>query len=110
MTKARTMRLAWGLGVLVTGLVVAHGIANLAGGGSFDTPSDRVVYGSVQVVAGGLIAAGLWLSERSHRGGMALVAGGVLAVSAVMPWFVVFTIPVGLGLIGLAHSRRPRVA
>lgn len=104
------MRIAWALGVLVTGLVVAHGVANLAGGGSFEAQSARTVYGSVQVVSGVAIRAGLWLSARSHLGSIALVAAGVLAISAAMPWFIIFTVPVGLGLMGLAHSRRPRAA
>lgn len=100
------MRVAWSLGIVATGLIFAHGVANLAGGGSFDSQTDRAVYGSVQIVAGIFIAVGLWFSARSHRGSIALVAAGVVAISMAMPWFVIFTIPVGLGLIGLAHSRR----
>jgi len=100
------MRVAWSVGILVTVLIVVHGIANLAGGGSFDSGTDRVLYGSVQVIAGGFIAAGLWFSDRSRRGSITLVAAGVIAISAVMPWFIIFTIPVGLGLVALANSRR----
>jgi hypothetical protein len=105
MSKARAMRVAWRAGIAVTGLVFAHGVANLAGGGSFDSDTDRVVYGLVQVVAALLIAAGLWLSARSRRRSVALIAAGVVAISIVMYWAMIFTIPVGLGLIALAYSR-----
>ena len=101
------MRLAWLAGIAVTSLIVTHGAANLAGGGSFDSDTDRIIYGAVQVAAGLLIAAGLWLSARSRRGSITLVAAGVVAISIIMPWFIIFTIPVGLGLIALAYSRRP---
>jgi hypothetical protein len=106
MNRPVAMRIAWSFGIVVTGLIFAHGIANLLGGGSFDSQADRTAYGSVQIVGGFFIATGLWVSARLHRGSMALVTAGVIAISAVMPWFVIFTIPVGLGLIGLAHSRR----
>lgn len=106
MNRPVAMRIAWSCGIVVTALIFAHGIANLLGGGSFDSQADRTAYGSVQIVGGIFIAIGLWVSARLHRGSMAFVAAGVIAISAVMPWFVIFTIPVGLGLIGLAHSRQ----
>lgn len=88
-------------------LVIGHGVANLAGGGSFDSASDRVVYGAVQVLAGLAIAAGLWLSAGSRVPAVALVAAGAIAISAIMPWFVVFTVPMGLLLCALAYRGRP---
>ena len=103
------VRVAWPLGLVTTGLIIAHGIVNLAGGGSFDSASDRTIYGSVQVIAGVLIASGLWLSARSRWSSIALVAAGVVAIAVLMPWFISFTLPAGLGLAALAHSRR-RVA
>lgn len=106
MKRPVAMRVAWSVGIVLTGLIFAHGIVNLLGGGSFDSQADRTAYGSVQIVGGILIAAGLWVSARLHWGSMVLVAAGVIAISAAMPWFVIFTAPVGLGLIGLAHSRR----
>ena len=105
MSNARAMRIAWWAGIAVTGLVLAHGVGNLLGGGSFDSDTDRIIYGMVQVVAGLFIAAGLWLSAGARRRSVGLVAAGVIAISIVMPWFIIFTIPVGLGLIALVYSR-----
>jgi hypothetical protein len=105
MSQARTLRVAWWAGIAVTGLIFAHGVGNLLGGGSFDSDPDRVVYGLVQVIAGLLIAAGLRFSARARRRGAGMVAAGVIAISILMPWFIIFTIPVGLGLIALAYSR-----
>ena len=99
------MRIAWWAGIAVTGLIFAHAIGNLAGGGSFDSQSGRLLYGLGQIVAASLIAAELWLSARTRRGSVALVAAGVAVISILMPWFIIFTIPVGLGLILLAYSR-----
>ena len=110
MSRARAIRVAWILGIVVTGLIIAHGTANLAGGGAFDSQGARIIYGLVQVVAGALIAAGLWTSARSRRRAIMLVAAGVIAISLVMPWFIIFTIPVGVGLIALAYSRKPAIA
>ncbi len=105
MSKARAMRVAWWAGIAVTGLVFAHGVANLAGGGSIDSTTERIIYGMVQIVAATLIATGLLLSAQAPRRSVALIAAGVVAISIVMYWFVIFTIPVGLGLIALAYSR-----
>ena len=91
-------------------MVLAHGVGNLLGGGSFDSDTARIIYGLVQVVAGLLIAVGLWFSTRSRGRSVALVAAGVIAISVVMPWFIIFTIPVGLGLIALVYSRSRVVA
>ena len=100
------MRVAWVLGTLAVILVIAHGFANLAGGGSFDDDTDRMIYGGVQVIAGALMAGGLVVSARSRLWGVALVAAGILVISAAMPWFIIFTVPVGAGLAALANSRR----
>ena len=102
------MRIAWALGTLAVILVIAHGSANLAGGGSFDDDTDRMIYGAVQVIAGALMAGGLVVSARSRLWGIVLVAAGALAISAAMPWFIIFTVPVGAGLVALANSRRRR--
>ncbi len=100
------MRVAWALGIVLVALVVVHGLANLAGGGSFDDETDRMVYGAVQVLAGASIATGLVISARSRGASIGLVGAGVIAISAVMPWFILFTVPVGLGLVALVNSRR----
>ncbi len=101
----RGRRIAWWAGIAVTALIFVHGAANLAGGGSFDSQAGRLQYGLGQIVAASLIAGGLWLSSRTRRRSVGLVAAGVVVISILMPWFIIFTIPVGFGLIAVAYAR-----
>ena len=106
MSKARALRWAYLLGTAATLALVVHGALTVAGGGSgWSSAAERVAVGALQVVAGAAMAIGLALSKRAPRLGPVLVAIGVVAISALWYWFVIVTIPVGVGLIAIAYLR-----
>jgi len=104
--KAPALQLAFYVGVAIAVLLVAHGLLTVAGGGSgFSSTAVRTAYGLLQAAAGTAIAAGLVISARARRAGPLLVAAGVVTMSALWPWFVIVTIPVGVGLVAVAYLR-----
>ena len=100
------MRFALAAGLLVALYLAIHGLLVSAGAGSgYDSTAEQVGYGLAQVLVGAGIAAGLLVSSRRQRAGMILVAGSVAALSVLWYWFIVVTIPVGLGLVWVAYLR-----
>lgn len=100
------MRVALAVALLVAVYLAVHGLLVLAGGGSgYEPTGERAGYGLAQVVIAAGIATGLLVSSRRQRVGMVLVAGSVAALSVLWYWFIVITIPVGLGLVSLAYLR-----
>ena len=88
---------------LATAIVPAvMGIAVLAGGGD---PGSRVIFGSLMLFAGVTMAAGLVLSTRKPRLGIALVAVGAISIAVMWFWMPFITIPIGVAFIYLAYRR-----
>jgi hypothetical protein len=85
--------------------LAVHGFAVLAGGGSYDSGLARAGYGLAQLVLAAGVGSGLLVSPHRQRLGMLLVAGSIAALSALWYWFLIVTIPVGLGLVWLAYLR-----
>ncbi len=111
MIKARALRLAFYVGVAIAVLLVLHGLLTVAGGGSgFSSTAVRAAYGLLQAAAGTTIAVGLLISARARRAGPLLVAAGFVTLSALWPWFVIVTIPVGVGLGAVAYLRARSVS
>ena len=101
-----SMRVALAAASLVVVYLAIHGLLVIAGGGSgYDSTAERAGYGLAQVVIAAGIATGLLVSSRRQRTGMILIAGAVAALSVLWYWFIVVTIPVGLGLVWLAYHR-----
>ena len=101
-----SMRIALAAASLVVVYLAIHGLLVLAGGGSgYDSAAERAGYGLGQVAIATGIVAGLLISSRRQRTGMILIAGSVAALSVLWYWFLVVTIPVGLGLVWLAYLR-----
>lgn len=104
MTDSLTTRLLL-FGAVVIALVPAvMGATVLAGNGDLSS-SERAVFGSLSMVVGVLMAAGLMLSRSSPRVGLGLVILGAVGIAILWFWAFFITIPIGLGLIWLAHRR-----
>ena len=106
MNNVRAMGLAFLIGMATTLILVVHGIFTVAGGGSgWSSDTERIVFGMLQVLAGSSMTAGLLLSSRTPRIGLTLVAAGVAGIAVLWYWFLIVTIPAGLGLIAVAYAR-----
>lgn len=77
----------------------------LAGGGDPGSTAMRVILGSVSLFAGVTMAAGLVLSTRKPRLGIALVAVGAISIAVAWFWMPFITIPIGVAFIYLAYRR-----
>ena len=108
------MRLATIGALVLTVVLAAHGLAVIVGGGSYDSSSDRMVYGIGQVIIAAGIAGGLLVSPQRQWSGVVLVVVSIAALSVLLYWFLIVTIPIGVGLAWLAYLRgrgeRPRSA
>ena len=94
------------LGALTFALVpVALGAGVIAGGGDWDSTTERTVFGTLWMVAGSAMAAGLLVSKPSPRAGLVLVAIGALSIALLWFWAPFITIPIGGALIWLARQR-----
>ena len=81
------------------------GTAVLAGGGDPGSTATRVILGSVSLFAGVTMAAGLVLSTRKPRLGIALVAVGAISIAVAWIWMPFIAIPIGIAFIYLAYRR-----
>ena len=74
-----------------------------------DTPAIALgVYGGVPILAGLLITLGVFDGSRRPRRSAWIIAAGVLLIGLLWFWLFMFTIPLGILIIGsaLARSRR----
>jgi hypothetical protein len=104
-TESWTTRTAFLFGIVVALFPVVLGISVIGDEGEWDSNTDRAIWGTLWLATGALIVAGLLLSRRTYGGGMALVAIGVVGFCLSTFWMAFITLPVGLGLLILAHLR-----
>jgi hypothetical protein len=64
-----------------------------------------VVWGGILLLLGATIVAGQLLIRRSYGRGMALVALGVSLLALATFWMAFITVPLGIGLLIVAHLR-----
>jgi hypothetical protein len=92
--------IAFGIRFIVSGLAAADG--EWVG---------WVVWGFIMLLLGATIVAGQLVIRRSYGRGMALVAVGVGLLAVATFWMAFVTVPLGIGLLILAHFRgRARLA
>ncbi len=109
MNESWTMRglLALALAVAafpaVIGVLVAIGV-----NGDMDGTTQRLFWGTSQLIIGTAIVSGLVISARRPSLGIGLVAAGTIAISALWYWFAMITVPIGLGLLAIAYFRAGR--
>ena len=103
-------RLAFGVALLVVFLPILMGGAAVADAGVFgasaeEDASDSIIFGLISMLAGAIMLSGLLLSRSSPRLGLAVLAVGVVGISAFWYWMFVITIPVGAALLVVTYLR-----
>ena len=92
---------------------LAGGVMYLLGHLTADTGGTamRVGVGTVLIVSGLAMSAGIWISRRSHRGSGGLIVPGA-AVAAVCFWWtgVVPAVAVPVAFFGIRRARRRAAA
>jgi hypothetical protein len=64
-----------------------------------------VVWGGIMLLLGAMIVAGQFVIRRSYGRGMTLVAAGVTLLALATFWMAFITVPLGIGLLVVAHLR-----
>ncbi len=105
MNESLTMRGFFVAAVAIAIAPAAFGVSVIAGGGEWDSTTERVLFGSLWVVAAVTMVAGLILSTRTPRLGIGLVALGAIAMAVLWFWVPFITIPLGAALVFLAYRR-----
>ena len=86
--------IAFGTWFIVSGVAAADG--DWAG---------WVIWGVILLLLGTTIIAGQLVIRRSYARGMALVAIGVILLALATFWMAFVTVPLGIGLLLVAHLR-----
>ena len=105
MNESPTMRVLLLVALAIAIVPAVLGVSVIAGGGEWDSTTERVLFGALWVAAGVTMAAGLVLSTRKPPLGIGLVALGVLAIAIGWFWAPFITLPVGAALTFLAYTR-----
>lgn len=97
-------------GLVLAGIAAALLIVIGGGGAIFNAWEDGddegwVVGGIISVISGLAIIAGLLISRRSPTVGVGLVAAGAISIAVLWHWLLVFTVPIGIGLVAIAYFR-----
>ena len=74
------------------------------------TTNERLVLGTGCIIAGAVMAAGLYLSGRSPWLGAGLISVAVVGMVLLMPWMAVIWVPIGLALMALSLLRARRLS
>jgi hypothetical protein len=112
--KGTQMNDSWIMrGVLLAALLVALvpvglGLSTLAGGGEWDSTSERVIVSLLWIATGLAMGAGLLLSRSRPALGLGLLGAGVIGISVMLYWAAVITLPIGLVLLAIAYLRAGR--
>lgn len=108
MTDSITSRIILIAAMAVALVPTVMGATVLAGNGDLSS-TERPILGSLSMLVGVLMAAGLLLSRGSPRLGLGLVIAGAAGIAVLWFWAFFITIPIGLGLIWLARQRGKRL-
>jgi len=104
MTDSISSRIILFAAMAVALVPTVMGATVLAGNGDLSS-TERPIFGSLSMLVGVLMAAGLLLSRGSPRLGLGLVVAGAVGIAVLWFWAFFITIPIGLGLIWLARQR-----
>jgi len=74
------------------------------------TIEERLVYGSMWIIAGLVMLAGVYMGSRSPWMAAGLLALGAIAMALAMFWLFMFLVPAGLIVITLAVLRARRLS
>jgi len=74
------------------------------------TTEERLVYGSMWIIAGLVMLAGVYMGSRSPWMAAGLLALGAIAMALAMFWLFMFLVPAGLIVITLAVLRARRLS
>ena len=109
MNESLTMRGFFLAAVAIAIAPAAFGASVIAGGGEWDSTTERVLFGSLWVVAAVTMVAGLVLSNRQPLLGIGLVALGAICMVVLWYWIPFITVPLGAALVFLAYRRARRI-
>jgi hypothetical protein len=99
--ESLTARGLFCVALVVAALPLVFGLSIMA---RYPEPAG-VLYGLGQALSAGILIGGLAFSSTRPQLGLAMVALGVLGVTAFMFWMFMITIPVGILLLGVAYYR-----
>jgi len=105
MNETLPSRLGLLVGLALAAFPVIFGINVISGSGDWDSAIQRILWGGVWIVTGIAIITGLLITPRHYGAGMALIIVGVIGFGISTFWMAFVTVPVGLGILALAHWR-----